>query len=474
MPIDLARTRSSGVSTKALHEDDTLMLGARPRLIIGLVVGAAIVAALVIHTGLPTFEAAIASLSWRAIGAACLFQVGAIILCGVAWWVLTEGSGLVAVTSARWVREGSSTLLAVVPGIGELAGGRALALTGTRVGDVAASTVVDVVVDTAVLAVVALLGVVPLLAHADINRAVYGMAAAAAVALPVAAIWLVSRHKGAVKAVGGFVSRAGRKVGITGDTNDLDLAQRIATIHGRHRHVAAAALLHLAAWLLGAVQLWVAAAILGIPLSFPSAFSLHAIGSAARGVFFAVPMGAGVQEVSFVLVGSLVGVSEPTRSLFPSFFGRETSPLRCLPCRFGLWRSFASSDGASLSLLLRLDQSNDSIDRGGSFAGSARPAAVGYPVMQNCPANTVRAFWSLGATTSRSASSQRRTPGPALTLARSVSPERPAPTALFRGVREIPRRTERSPGWSARNARSSGPYSRSLRLVAAANCVDDQ
>jgi hypothetical protein len=28
-----------------------------------------------------------------------------------------------------------------------------------------------------------------------------------------------------------------------------------------------------------------------------------------------------------------------------------------------------------LGLLLRLDQSNDSIDRGGSFAGSARPAA---------------------------------------------------------------------------------------------------
>lgn len=286
------------------------MPGPRSRLMIGFAVGAAIAAALVVHTGLPTLEAALASLSWRAIGAACLFQAGSIILCGVAWWILTERSGVIAVTSARWVREGSSTLLAVVPGIGELAGGRALALFGAPVGDVAASTIVDLIVDTAVLAAVALLGLLPLLAHANIDRAAYGAAVSATTALPVAAIWLVSRHEGAMKAVGRFVSRVGRKVGMTGERDDLDLAQRIAIIHGRHRHVAAAALLHLAAWLLGAVQLWVGAAILGIPLSFLDAFSLHTIGSAARGVFFVVPMGAGVQEVSFVLIGALVGVSE--------------------------------------------------------------------------------------------------------------------------------------------------------------------
>lgn len=285
------------------------MPGARARLLVGTLAGVAILAALGAHLGTSTLRAALDALSWPALGIVCLFQAGSIALCGVAWWVLTERSGLVAVTGARWIREGASSLFGIAPGIGEVAGGRALILYGGRPGDVAASTAVDVVTDTLALAVFAIWGLVPLLGQAAGGPVLAAAAAISGAVLPLAAIYLLWRSARAVHLLADLLTRLGRRFGVATPAG-WHLAARVETLYERRRPVAASTLIHLAAWVLGGIQVWAAAAFLGMPLSFLGAMSLHSLGSAARGAAFLVPMGAGVQEVSFVLVGAAVGLGE--------------------------------------------------------------------------------------------------------------------------------------------------------------------
>jgi len=65
---------------------------------------------------------------------------------------------------------------------------------------------------------------------------------------------------------------------------------------------------HLVSWSLGAAEVWLMAAALGLNLSATNAFALESLGMAARGAGFAVPGAIGVQEGGLVLAAGLLGI----------------------------------------------------------------------------------------------------------------------------------------------------------------------
>jgi putative membrane protein len=288
------------------------MLSTRTRLSIGVAAGLLAALALAAHTGIPAITEALAELRWVGLGVVCALQVGAIALCGAAWWLLTQRSRVFACIAARWVRDGASSTLAILPGIGELSGARALKLFGAKSSDAAASTVVDIVTESLSQLVFTLCGIVPLLDAAGGDEMVQGLGALAAATPPALAIVLVSRSPKALALLERLVTRIGHALGLAAEAAHLDLATNVALLYRRRARIVSATLIHLAAWFLGAVQVWAAARALGRPISFGAALALDSLGYAARGAFFIVPMGAGVQEMSFVLVGTVLGIDGAT------------------------------------------------------------------------------------------------------------------------------------------------------------------
>jgi glycosyltransferase 2 family protein len=123
--------------------------------------------------------------------------------------------------------------------------------------------------------------------------------------------------------------RIGRALGFATAAN-LDLSRNVLDIYQRHRHVGLALLLHLATWFMSAVQVWVAARALHRPLSPGEALALQSLAYAARGAFFFVPWGLGVQEGTFVLVGAVLGV-DAASAVALSFVLRARDLLLGLP-----------------------------------------------------------------------------------------------------------------------------------------------
>ncbi|MBY0277851.1 lysylphosphatidylglycerol synthase domain-containing protein, partial [Candidatus Binatia bacterium] len=69
---------------------------------------------------------------------------------------------------------------------------------------------------------------------------------------------------------------------------------------------------HLASWLAGAGEVWLALYFLGHPVDVGTALLLESLGQAVRAAAFAVPGALGVQEGGFVVLGAALGIGAET------------------------------------------------------------------------------------------------------------------------------------------------------------------
>lgn len=286
------------------------MLNRRAQVSLGLLAGLALTILAASLAGLTPVLAAMRRVSPGELGLLCAIQLVSVLLCGVAWWIFTERAGLLACTAARFVRDGASSILAVLPGVGEVAGARALTLFGSRAGDAAGSSVVDLATEIGAQVLFTLLGIVALVAV--LGRAELGHAAAVAAAtlLPLGALCAAYRSVRVRRALLAAAARLDRRFGFSRWSLGIDAAGTVRTLWADRPRLVAGTLIHLAAWAVSAVQIWVGAAMLDAALSPPAALALAAIVHAARGALFMVPWGAGVQEVGFAVAGAALGLDE--------------------------------------------------------------------------------------------------------------------------------------------------------------------
>lgn len=278
---------------------------------LGLIAGLAIIAGLVLWTGLGQVMAILTTA-----GAGLLLIVflapPEALAASEAWRQLYPGERRPAFWStfrASWMGMAVNVLLPVATVGGEVVKARVLVLSGTPLTDAAAATLVDKTVQ----AIATLIwGIVGLMVLASLTPGdgllLGGSIGAALLALGIggfiAVQWLGS-FSFAARICGGLFRQLGMKS--SPDTGrELD-----AAVHAIYRRPAALLRslgLRLAGqvWLVSEVLL--TAYLLGLVIGVEEALMLRALIGAVRGLSFVVPAGLGLQEGAYVALGGLIGL----------------------------------------------------------------------------------------------------------------------------------------------------------------------
>jgi len=122
----------------------------------------------------------------------------------------------------------------------------------------------------------------------------------------------------------------------------------ITAIYRQRAGVGASLVLHLACWIAGTVEAWLALRFVGEPLGFGAVLVIEGLLYAIRSVAFAVPNALGVQEAAYVMLGGSFGIT-PELALALSLLKRARDLALGLPvlaaCQFvegeRLWRRIA-------------------------------------------------------------------------------------------------------------------------------------
>lgn len=243
-------------------------------------------------------------------------------LCGIAWARILSRLAdveLGAFVILRFVREGINQLLPVAQVGGEFVGGRLLTFWGVSGALAAASLLADMLIQVSTQLLFTLCGV------ALLHR-VSGDAAASLAGWMLHAAWIAALLLGGFFAfqrfgpagmverglarIGGSILRESERSDGQARENGLGIQAALDRIWGSGRSgpLLQSALLHLAAWSLGALEIWIALTCIGIEISWAEAVMLESLAQAIKAAAFPVPAGLGVQEGGFVLVGGLFGI----------------------------------------------------------------------------------------------------------------------------------------------------------------------
>jgi putative membrane protein len=250
-----------------------------------------------------------------------------VLVCGLAWARVLAGlapagpGGKPVETGAfvilRFVREGVNVLLPVASVGGEVVGGRLLTFWGVAGSFAAASLLADMLIQVATQVAFTVLGAgllwrLPGEAAATLARWTVEVAAVAVAA--VAAFFALQRlgsTRGLERRLSGLLRRViGPSEPDAAARAGSSVRDALDAVWGRDRRgpLAQATLLHAAGWLLGAAEIWIVLACMGIEASLTEVLVLESLSQAIKSAAFPVPSGLGVQEGGFVFVGALFGL----------------------------------------------------------------------------------------------------------------------------------------------------------------------
>jgi putative membrane protein len=232
-------------------------------------------------------------------------------ICGLAWWRTLRSVSAAPVRVAIWLRtlaEAFNVLLPVGAVGGDIVRAMLLRSHGVDGGAAAASTLVDVLLQAAAQALFVLIGAALLLLFAGKAGLAWWAAAGVGVAaLALGGFYAVQRFGGARLLERGLAWLASRwQAAAPGAAIRLDAP--LQAIYANRRAVAAAFSLHELAWLIGALETWIALRLMGLPASASTALILESLNQGLRSAAFPVPSGLGVQEGGYIAFGAVLGI----------------------------------------------------------------------------------------------------------------------------------------------------------------------
>jgi putative membrane protein len=220
---------------------------------------------------------------------------------------------IAAMLRARWIGESVNGLLPVLQVGGNVVKAQLVAARGIDVPTAGASVVVDVMLMVSTQVAFTLTGAGLLVAIAGGGQLVWSaLIGAGTMALLVAGFYAAQRRN----MFGGLARRVTAVLGsapggqFTASASALDVAVR--ALYRRPRAVAAGAAWHLASWIVGAGEVWLALNFLGHPVGIAQALLLESLGQAVRTAAFIVPGALGVQEGGYLVLGTALGLTPQT------------------------------------------------------------------------------------------------------------------------------------------------------------------
>ncbi len=291
--------------------------------LMGTLIGLGLAVWLVATNDLGAVAAAFGRIGVLGFSGVTLVRAAIVLACGLAWARILDRLSP-APTSAflilRFVREGINVLLPVASVGGDVLGARLLTFWCVAGALAAASVLADVMLQVGTLALFAGLG-------AGLLTRVEGAAAAdlahwtlraLAVAGALLAGFFALQRTGIVRVLEARVAALGRRFVREAGTRP-DPAPRVQgaldAVWGTRRwgRLAQSLLLHALAWLLGAAEIAIVLACIGVEgIGLSEVLVIEALGQAIKAAAFLIPSGLGVQEGGLVLVCALFGIDAGT------------------------------------------------------------------------------------------------------------------------------------------------------------------
>ena len=263
---------------------------------------------------LPVYAAflAVGAISWR-----LLFEPGRAPAFRPAWLAI-------------WIGHSTNTLLPVGTLGGEVVKARVLTHYGIGAHQAGGSVVADTTVQALSLVLWGMIGAGVLVGVTD--DAELGAAIAAAMAVFGAGVvtFLLLQRAGAL---GGIARTMGRWTGRDSSKVVAALVEfdsHLREIYQRPGRVAWATAIRLASRVIMVAEVWLAAALMGHPISPFEALIIRSLTGAVRGATFFVPNGLGVQEGAYMLLGAAIGLP-PGFSLSMSLAVRARELIASVP-----------------------------------------------------------------------------------------------------------------------------------------------
>ena len=299
---------------------------------IGLLVGLGIVVVLVAWRGADAVGVLLASTGWKLLLVA-VFAIPHLLLATAAWRLLFPSGHAPRFTvalAALWIGTSVNVLLPVAGVGGEIVRARLLARWSSKTRDAIASVVVDKTVQVATLPLLALIGIAALFPALEDSGSVGAAIIGVALLAIVIVLLVLVQRAGAFSFLASQAVRFARNRkwdGLVERASDLDGAIRSLYRPGR---IAASCVLRLLSRLTLAGDVWLAARLLGHPITLVDAIALKSLAMVAGGIVFAVPAGLGIQEASFVVLGALIGLP-PDAALATSLATRVREVVVSVP-----------------------------------------------------------------------------------------------------------------------------------------------
>lgn len=262
---------------------------------------------LVVWFGAGKIWDALTAVGWGGFSAMIAWQFLIFLVLATAWHVIYPGSGWLILVWGRLVRDGATKILPF-SGVGGLVfGARAIAIEGVSSTASIVSTLADLAVECIGEIPFLLLGVVLLLASRPKGAVLVPAAIGAAlVSLGGAVLIWAGRHSARLFQMVG--KRVARRWAICSQKQAVEVEREFSLVFTSLRRIGCGAGLHLVGWTSGGVTLWICYSLLGANVGLMRCMGIEALASAALSVAFLVPLGLGVQEASYVLIGSIFGV----------------------------------------------------------------------------------------------------------------------------------------------------------------------
>lgn len=230
-------------------------------------------------------------------------QIAAALLCAAALHALRPGVSYRASLAARLLRDAGDNLLFFLPGLGEVIGARVLVLAGGKARAAVSASALDKFAETAAqVPYIALAGWVLWRGWGD-PLSLPGVSTTAGIAGAaggLALLWVGWRRFGARLRLSRRLHQEWHKLATEAHQQKSGLPRSI--------------LLHFLAWVLGGLQIWMAAQALGFELTPFEAVALESAAYAGRAIFFFIPAGLVTQEAGLVAAGLVFGLT-PAQSL---------------------------------------------------------------------------------------------------------------------------------------------------------------
>lgn len=289
-------------------------------------------AALVVLFGADDVLEAIARVGWG-IALVAAWRVIPLVFATLGWAALLPRSNrrrLASLFMYRWIAESVNNLLPVAQVGGDILRARLATLGGVPAVSSSAAVVADITAGLLTQVIFAFGGLALLLASGEIS-------VGRLLGLCVGLLFLIGMLAGfawfqrtryfrrIIERVAGIL---GHREGAGDAAAALEAA--IAGLYTTRGSFMTCCGYRLLAWVLGAIEVWIALRSMGMQVGLGHAVILESLGQAARTAGFIVPGALGVQEGSYVFLGSLTGLS-PGASLALSLVKRAREIITGVP-----------------------------------------------------------------------------------------------------------------------------------------------